>query len=416
MTLPTISVRVAFATDPTAATTWTDLTNIYAETFASRRGRNFEWDRVQTGEATVVFKNQDRRFDPTNIAGSYYPNVLPMRRLNVRATYSGTTYDVFTGYVRGWPQTWEANGLAAKVPVGVVDGMHPLALKKLNTTYGIQTSGARIVSVLTDAMWTTGQAWALDHATFSLLGTSTTLAPVGDQSIDLGQSSIQASTLVNVPALQHIQTVEETENGLFFMGKDGAATFFQRSRRLVPPYNVSVATFGDSTGELPYNDLEMDYSDDKIENEVVLQRIGGSVVSVSDATSKTRYFPHTYSNTQLLNTVDTEVTDAANFRLNRRKAPALRVAQMTIMPDRSPALLWPQVLGREIGDRITVKRRPPGGGAVITQESYIEGIAHDVRPGIWRTIFSLSPADLTTYWILNDPAASFLESTTRLSY
>ena len=30
MTLPTISVRVAFTTDPTAATTWTDLTNVYA--------------------------------------------------------------------------------------------------------------------------------------------------------------------------------------------------------------------------------------------------------------------------------------------------------------------------------------------------------------------------------------------------
>jgi hypothetical protein len=46
-----------------------------------------------------------------------------------------------------------------------------------------------------------------------------------------------------------------------------------------------------------------------------------------------------------------------------------------------------------LGDRITVKLTPPGGGARISREVFIRSIEHSVRPGVdWVTQFGLSDA------------------------
>jgi hypothetical protein len=34
------------------------------------------------------------------------------------------------------------------------------------------------------------------------------------------------------------------------------------------------------------------------------------------------------------------------------------------------------MLGRDFGDRITVKRRPPGGGSAIVRDCFVRGIEH----------------------------------------
>ena len=70
--------------------------------------------------------------------------------------------------------------------------------------------------------------------------------------------------------------------------------------------------------------------------------------------------------------------------------------------DSHPA--WAQVFARRIGDRITVKWRPPYGGT-YTFECWIEGVAHDwaQADAAWRTTFWLSAVPYgtsgTTYWV-----------------
>lgn len=415
MTLPTITVEVGFSTNPTEATTWTDISG-YVRTFSTRRGRNFELDQIQTGTATLLLDNRDRRFDPNHSGGPYFPNVRRMRRLRIRATYASITYDVFTGYVEQWPQVYRAKDIA-EVPISVVDGFAVLAMKKLNTSYAEQRSDLRVHEVLDDVSWTTGNSWVLDSSVNSVLGTTTILGPNGDRLIGEGQSTLQASTLSKARALQHLQDVQASENGLIFVGKDGSVVFHGRHRRIKPPYTQSRATFGDGSGELGYADILLD-DDTPVWNEVTLQRTGGTEQSASDQTSKDRYFPRSYSDTTLLLTSDSEVLDAANWLLGRYKEPGLRVAGMVIKGSSDPANLWPVVLNLEIGERVTLKRRPPGGGSAISQESFIEGIEHqaDALHGTWSTTFRLSPADTNTYWILDDTLASVLGTTTRLAY
>ncbi len=408
------AVEVAFTSLPTATPVWTDVTP-YVRGLAIRRGRQHELARVETGTLDMVLDNRDRRFDPTYTAGPYYGYVVPMRKIRVKLALHDTVAYRFTGFVQGWPLSYPGRGKDALVNVRAVDGMGVLALKELNVALGQQYGGPRIEAVLDTVSWTTGAAWVLDSATNSQLGTTTVVGPVGDRQVDQGASLIQAATLSKTNALQHIQDVVDTEQGMFLVSGDGLATFHFRHRRNLPPYNTSQATFGDLSGELPYTDLIFGYDDTEIKNEVRLTRTGGSEQVATDATSQLAYWPHTCEKSGLLHVNDGEVLDMANYLLSRYKDPALRVKKMELKPVASESL-WTQVMSREIGDRITVRRRPPGGGTLIEKQCYIEAVEDDCAVGdTWITRWQLSNADVM-YWVLEDPTYGVLGTTTRLAY
>lgn len=103
-----VLVEVGFTASPLtalASVSWTDIT-AYVREFSIRRGRSDEYGDYSPGTLSVRLNNHDRRFDPENSAGPYTGNLLPMRRIRVRATQGGTR-TLFTGHVTGWPQSWE---------------------------------------------------------------------------------------------------------------------------------------------------------------------------------------------------------------------------------------------------------------------------------------------------------------------
>jgi hypothetical protein len=383
---PTVVVRVAFASNPTAAAVWTDV-SAYAREFSVHRGRQFELDRIQAGAATVRLANQDRRFDPYNTGGPYYPNVVPKRRLQIRATWASATYDVFSGYVEEWPQTWSLNGKLAEVTVAASDALALFGQAVLNATYASELSSTRVENVLNTIGWGSGQAGIIGDPVFGLIGSTAIVGPIGDRNIGAGRVLLQASTLANTTALEHLLSVAASENGLLFLSKGGDVTFIGRQYTSTP----SSATFGDASGELPYSELVLGTA--PVWNDIRLTRIGGVEQAVSDSASQTTYFQSTKVESNYLQAFDTDLGSLAGWWLYKYKAPQPRVASITIVPSRDPNNLWPQVLGREIGDHITVNRRPPGGGPVISQESVIEGIEHTAVPRQWTTRFSLSPVE-----------------------
>lgn len=106
MTYPTIEVEVAFASDPLDTTpTYTDITE---QVFAVETsvGRSVQFDAFAPGTATLTLDNTDRLFDPLHSTGTHYGDLLPNKRVRVQATYDGTTYELFTGHVDGWPQSY----------------------------------------------------------------------------------------------------------------------------------------------------------------------------------------------------------------------------------------------------------------------------------------------------------------------
>jgi len=64
------------------------------------RGTNFDGSSDSPGTCVLVVKNADQKYDPKNAGSSLYGYIKPGPRLHIRATYSGTTYGLFFGYLR----------------------------------------------------------------------------------------------------------------------------------------------------------------------------------------------------------------------------------------------------------------------------------------------------------------------------
>lgn len=395
---PALVAQIAFATDPGAVPTWTDV-SAYVRSAASpqlariRRGRQHELARFDAGTAELRLDNADRRFDPTNAASPLYPNVQVTRRGRISATWSGTTYDLFDGYADAWPPEWPSP-LDAEVFVPFTDGFKALALPKLSGSWPQERSDLRVARVLDAASW-----------------------PAADRDLSTGQSEVQAVTASATPALEHLQAVALTESGRLFLSGDGSVVFHDRHRGYKSPYDASLGTFGDdhAGGELPYSNLQPTLDDLDLWNSVVVTRTGGTAQTATDATSVARHFERTLTQGGTLQTSDNEALAAAQYWLSRYKDPLFRMRGIELRPQ-SDDNLWPHALGREIGDRITLRRRPPGGGAAIDIECLIEGIEHDIQTTEWVTRWRLSPADVQEYWILNSLTLSVLGSTTKLAY
>lgn len=399
MAWPTVSVQIGFIDVPItsiATTIWTDVTADVIR-FTTRRGRSDELARIEAGVATVVLDNSDRKYDPTYTAGPYYGKLVPMRKLRIRATYGGTTYPIFSGFIESWPQDW-AGGLDAECPVEVVDAFKYFALRKFNGAYASEYTNWSIDTWLTNCPW-----------------------PGADRTINPGQSQIQAGEFVNTPALQHFQNVVDVESGLFFMDGAGLATFQGRHYRYTTAQSQTIqATYDDTAGAgpLPWYRITSSYDDTNIWNEARITREGGAEAVANNVTSRTMYFRRTLAKTLPI-VSDAEADNLAQWIVLTYADPHFRITSITIDCGSDDAL-WAPTLARLISDRIMVKAWPPGGGIQFIQECYIEGIAMAVDHDQWRVTFQLSPAPTAAngdfFWILQDPDWGVLGSTTRLGY
>ncbi len=375
-------------------TTWTDVSSYYLGG-STQRGRQAELDSMDAGKTGARLRNTDRRFDPTNTAGPYYGTLKPMRRLRIKHTIDAVTYTTALGFVERWPRrrtgpTW------AEVNLSVIDGFEQLARAsayQYTAAWPSETPGARINRVLDQVLW-----------------------PVALRNIDTGTATIPASDGLEIfNALDHIKAVADADLGYFFISADGLATFHDRYHRLrVAASTTSQATFGEAdSAYLPYDDLVPDFSEDHVLNDVTSTRDGGAAQQVEDGASIVQNFRRSSTRTPLV-TTDADALAQSALIVRSHKDPVDRIEQIVIRPTTSA--LWAQVLGREIGDRITVREAPVGGGAVNSGDYFIENVQHDFpRSQEWLTTWQLTPVSAgTSGWILDDPYLSVLDSTTVL--
>lgn len=232
-----------------------------------------------------------------------------------------------------------------------------------NGTYPAQRTDERITAVLDGIEW------------------SSTL-----RSLAVGSSWLDKVELEGVAALEHLQKVAESESGRLFADTQGRIKFVDRH---APYLSTSQATFGEQ--EIAYSDVAFAGNDQLVFNEVVVQRAadGAKPKRTTDPASQLAYLTSTLSRTGQLFNNDNESQVKADFELALYREFRPRIVSMVFGGIYQPALVWPQALGRELGDRVTVRRRPPGGG-LIEQESFVEWIEHRVGVGVWAVAFGLN--------------------------
>lgn len=118
----TFTVEVALTTAPLAITpTWTDISAYVIDVPRIASGRSSEFSKFAPSSCQITLKNIDRRFDPEYSSGPYFGNLLPGKKIRVRVTYSAVTYDLFTGFVQGWPQSY-IDAFDSNVTINAIDG------------------------------------------------------------------------------------------------------------------------------------------------------------------------------------------------------------------------------------------------------------------------------------------------------
>ena len=141
---PQLSCRVAFASNPfDSSLVWTEIGPQagagpgglgWLRSFTSKRGRERllrSQAQFQAGTMTAKLDNRDRRFDPTNASGPYWPNVQPEKVIQIGASWAGTFYPIWTGYVDDWPQSWPGFE-EGEVALVATDLFKSLAIKRVD--------------------------------------------------------------------------------------------------------------------------------------------------------------------------------------------------------------------------------------------------------------------------------------------
>lgn len=249
--------------------------------------------------------------------------------------------------------------------------------------------------------------------------------PTTLRDISTGVSTLgPASWSAGASALGVMYGWADTELGAFFVGPSGKIVWRNRHYPyLATRAVVSQTVFGDanSTAALKYvaDTFEMARDESLIRNPVQAGRTNGVTVRVQDDALISKYGNRSWSAPQSEDQGDAVIRDRATWILTRYKEVGTRLASMSIRPRRDPGRLWAEVLGLELGDRITVKRTPLGLNAEISTDQIIESVAHryDASSRDWVTTYSASPVDTTvnTYLVLDNATTGLLDSF-RLAY
>jgi len=189
-----------------------------------RRGRNRILDKFEAGTATVILRDDNGNFNPSNSAGAYYGKLLPLRKIQIFADYNGVRYPLFYGFIMSFTTNFQVGVDAySKVTLQCVDGFRLLNNYNFSSvplaTAG-ETTGSRINKLLDLASW-----------------------PAVARKIDTGDSTVQADpATANRNMLDEIQLVgDKTEFGGVFADNDGDIYFFSRtnlSNRAANPVTI----------------------------------------------------------------------------------------------------------------------------------------------------------------------------------
>lgn len=203
-----------------------------------------------------------------------------------------------------------------------------------------------------------------------------------------------ANDLDGTDALSALQAVVDTESGAHWVQGSGTVRFRGRTGR----YGTlgPAVTFGEGTGEIPYEDLQLDFDSTHLANIVqITQQSTGQVFTAQDQDSIDAYMPRLMTRT--VNTTNAlECQDAANYLLSRYKDALPRVTSMKVNLSGNSAS-WAAVMPLELGSRIRVMRRPMGAPPVQI-DCWVEQIQWDFddNGGAFVT-YQCSPVDPLTY-------------------
>jgi hypothetical protein len=425
MTLPVLKVEIDFASGPSFgfpfildSSTYGILdTNVLADAPAdivdisdqvrrvsTRRGRNRILANFEAGTATVTLNDPNGDFSPDNPSSPYFGKLLPLRKIRIYALTVlggvGAEVNLFSGYINAYDTSfYEGTTADSTVTLRCSD-----AFRLLNN---VSTELPPVPGATAGQLTGTRIETLLDFAEF----------PDSLMLLNPGQTTCQVDPGGNRSILQAIQTVEQTEFGAFFIGRDGKATFFDRNTVSILT-DINPFTYTDirplPSGAYPYQEVDFSFDDQLVLNDVSVTRVGGAPQIVTDQDSIDTYFYKSGTRTNLLMETDAEALNQAQMLVASRKNAQLEIESMTLSLNADVSELNTfDNLRLDVYRLINITKTIPG-GSTITRELFVQGVNHDISPGNWNiTVYTAEP--IIQAFILNSTTQGILD-TNALSY
>ena len=123
------TIKLEFSPDPLSETspTYDDVTNYLTGTITWGGGKASDLDDPQAGGCSFTLNSPGRLFEPEYAAGSYWPNIRPMRRFKITLTTVDGDFSQGTFYATSWTPKWPAQTQLQQVDVDCVDGFGVLS-------------------------------------------------------------------------------------------------------------------------------------------------------------------------------------------------------------------------------------------------------------------------------------------------
>ena len=230
--------------------------------------------------------------------------------------------------------------------------------------------------------------------------TATTSIPAALQSFPTSPAATVSEFTSGFGVIPQLQLVANSENAPLYVDNDGVLVLKQRDYYATDTRsNTSQVTFTDTGTGVEYDAgvVRLDFNADQVRNDVNVMFTGGGVINERDDTSIGAYGAAEWSLSTLIDTADNSDTLAERL-VTIYKNPKMTLEPFMSKGQQDPAYNWPYLLGLELLDRVTFKRTPAVGSAIV-KDLLVQSIEHRITPGEWQTVVNGS-ARYTNWFIV----------------
>jgi hypothetical protein len=340
---------------------------------STRRSRNILQDKYLSAQATVRVNDPDGYFNPQNTGSPYYPDVQPLRKIQIQANYNGTLYPIFAGYITEFLYTYPQNQETGFVDLVCFDAFRLLYNSNVTPVTGDTAghdTGTRINKIL-------------DMVAF----------PNSQRSIQTGNTTCQADPGGTRTVLAACQTVEFTEGpGAFYIDRAGNAVFHNRTFCFDAASATPTVFNNDGVTGINYSKIQFSFNDKAIVNRASVTPIGLATQTYEDAASIAQYFTRAITAESMLMQTTGVALSLATAYVGARKDAILTISQITLdLVTLGYTTGVEAALDLDYFDTMEITNYGQS-GTVITQTLQCQGIAHDITANSWDTTLTTEEA------------------------
>jgi len=386
MTLPSVSVFFDFSLGPVFGIAFTigdpangrlgynvladqasdvvDISNQVGK-ISIRRGYNLLQDQFQAGTASVRVYDPTGAWNPQNTSSPYYGKLVPLRKMRIL----GNNEYLFSGYTTSYNYIYPKDQEIGFVDIELSDAFRLFNMANVTAITGQaagQTTGTRINKILDTVSW-----------------------PTSMREVETGNSTVQADSATSRTSLNAIKNVEFSEQGAFYVGTTGNAEFHQR-KTIIQSSGANPTIFANDGTGIGYSNIKFAFDDKLIINQANITRTGGTLQNAYNSASIDKYFPHSFSTTDLVVETDAEALNIARTYVATRAETTIRIDALTLdlnTPDYDAGVT--AALTLDFFSTAQIKNVGQD-GTVIQKTLQIMGVNHEITPNSWNTTFTTS--------------------------